>query len=204
MRPVRVATPGFFIATEFYERIGSVFKGQRLFATGPDGPAAMYVWQTRGKARQSFDIDNLTGLRSGNHIFQIGVLIDGAAGVVALFGFTLDAALLLVLLFLFSSLFSAAFFQRISLGWAHDLTDGVGCVMRADARNLDNCTGACRRGVTRTESPMDTTGDCSRTSAERKGAGCARPNWVLPAVTAAVAAAASTTATTTIAAAAET
>ncbi len=39
----------------------------------------------------------------------------GAAGIVALFGFALIPALLLILLFLFTRLFSAAFFQLVVL-----------------------------------------------------------------------------------------
>jgi hypothetical protein len=63
----------------------------------------------------SFDVDNLTGLRSGNHVLQVGVLIDRSCGIVALFSFALCAALLLVLLFLFAGLLSAAFFQLVVL-----------------------------------------------------------------------------------------
>jgi hypothetical protein len=74
------------------------------------------VWLATGHARNepgqdSFDIDNLAGLRTGNHVLQIGILIDGAGGVVALFSFTLIAPLLLILLFLFAGLLAAAFFQ---------------------------------------------------------------------------------------------
>jgi hypothetical protein len=63
----------------------------------------------------SFYIDNLAGLRTGNHILEIGVLVDRSCGIVALFSFPLCAALLLVLLFLFAGLLSAAFFQLVVL-----------------------------------------------------------------------------------------
>lgn len=63
----------------------------------------------------SFYVDNLTGLRTGDHILEVGVLVDRSRGIVALFGFPLGAALLLVLLFLFAGLLSAAFFQLVVL-----------------------------------------------------------------------------------------
>jgi hypothetical protein len=63
----------------------------------------------------SFYVDNLTGLRTGDHILEVGVLVDRPRGIVALFGFPLGAALLLVLLFLFAGLLSAAFFQLVVL-----------------------------------------------------------------------------------------
>lgn len=63
----------------------------------------------------SFDINNLTGLRSGNHVLEVRVLIDRACRIVALFSFALNATLLFVLLFLFTRLFSAAFFQLVFL-----------------------------------------------------------------------------------------
>ncbi len=68
--------------------------------------------QARGEPRKgSFDIDNLAGLRAGDHVLQVGILIDGAGRVVALFNFTLIATLLLILLLLFTGLLAAAFFQ---------------------------------------------------------------------------------------------
>ena len=61
--------------------------------------------------RRSFDIDNLAGLRTWDHVLQVGILIDDASRIVSLFSFTLIATLLLILLFLFTGLLAAAFFQ---------------------------------------------------------------------------------------------
>jgi type IV secretory pathway TrbD component len=74
------------------------------------------LWLATGHARGepgqgSFDIDNLAGLRAGDHVLEIGILINGAGRIVALFNFTLSAALLLILLLLFAGLLAAAFFQ---------------------------------------------------------------------------------------------
>ena len=74
------------------------------------------LWLATGHAcgepgQGSFDIDNLAGLRAGDHVLQVGILIDGAGRVVALFNFALIATLLLILLFLFAGLLAAAFFQ---------------------------------------------------------------------------------------------
>ena len=63
----------------------------------------------------SFDVDDLTGLRSRNHVLEVGVLIDRARRIIALFSLALDATLLFVLLFLFTRLFAAAFFQLVFL-----------------------------------------------------------------------------------------
>jgi len=71
----------------------------------------------RGKARPLLDIENLAGLGSGNHILEVGVLIDRAVRIDSLFGFALGAPLLLVLLLLLARLFSAAFFQLVYLGY---------------------------------------------------------------------------------------
>jgi hypothetical protein len=89
-----------------------------------------------GKARQSFDIDNLAGLRSGNHVLEIGVLVDRPARIVALFVLALNAALLLVLLLLLAGLLAAAFFQLVSLGLAYALADSGGRVRRAGSGKL--------------------------------------------------------------------
>jgi hypothetical protein len=77
----------------------------------------MRLGKFRGEARRLFDIENLAGLGSGHHILQIGVLIDRAVGIGALFGFALGASLLFVLLLLLARLFSAAFFQLAYLGF---------------------------------------------------------------------------------------
>ena len=63
------------------------------------------------QVRASFDIDNLARLRARDHVLQVGILIDGAGRIVALFNFTLSATLLLILLLLFTGLLAAAFFQ---------------------------------------------------------------------------------------------
>jgi hypothetical protein len=63
----------------------------------------------------SFDVDDLTGLRSWNHVLEVCVLIDRARRIIALFSFALDATLLFVLLFLFTRLLAAAFFQLVFL-----------------------------------------------------------------------------------------
>ena len=63
----------------------------------------------------SFDVDNLTGLRSRNHVLEVCVLIDRARRIIALFSLALDATLLFVLLFLFTRLLAAAFFQLVFL-----------------------------------------------------------------------------------------
>jgi hypothetical protein len=74
---------------------------------------------TRGQLkrtdRMSFNIENLAGLRSGNHILQVGVFIDRPVRIRPLFVLALDAPLLLILLLLFSRLLSAAFFQLVFL-----------------------------------------------------------------------------------------
>lgn len=61
------------------------------------------------------DIDDLTGLRTGHHVLEVGVLVDRARGIVALFSFALDPTLLFILLLLFTRLLSAAFFQLVVL-----------------------------------------------------------------------------------------
>jgi hypothetical protein len=70
-----------------------------------------------GQRRRLFDIENLAGLRSRNHILQVGVLIDRPVRIDPLFGFALGAPLLLVLLLLFARLLSAAFFQLVYLSF---------------------------------------------------------------------------------------
>jgi hypothetical protein len=60
------------------------------------------------------EIDNLAGLRSGNHIGEVGVLILGHSGRSLPFGDAFDAALFLVLLLLPTKLFSATFFQLVA------------------------------------------------------------------------------------------
>lgn len=60
------------------------------------------------------EIDNLAGLRSGNHIGEVGVFIFGHSGWSLPFGDTFDAALFLVLLLLPTKLLSAAFFQLVA------------------------------------------------------------------------------------------
>jgi hypothetical protein len=60
------------------------------------------------------EVDNLAGLRSGNHIGEVGVLILGHSGRSLPFGHAFDAALFLVLLLLPTKLFSAAFFQLVA------------------------------------------------------------------------------------------
>jgi hypothetical protein len=67
-----------------------------------------------GRGAASFNVNDLAGLRSGNHVFEVGVFI-GRCGIVALFNFALGAAMLLVLLLLFTGLLSAAFFQLVVL-----------------------------------------------------------------------------------------
>jgi hypothetical protein len=60
------------------------------------------------------EIDNLAGLRSGNHIGEVGVLILGHSGRSLPFGHAFDPALFLVLLLLPTKLFSATFFQLVA------------------------------------------------------------------------------------------
>jgi hypothetical protein len=59
------------------------------------------------------EIDDLAGLRSGNHIGQVGVLVPGDSRSLP-FGDAFDPALFLVLLLLPTKLFSAAFFQLVA------------------------------------------------------------------------------------------
>jgi len=66
-------------------------------------------------APSSFYVNNLTGLRAGDHVLEIGVFVDCPRGVIALFDFALGAALLFILLFLFTGLLAAAFFQLVVL-----------------------------------------------------------------------------------------
>lgn len=137
MRQFRAAMPGIsIVAKKFCEKVGEGFEGIN-YATS--FPLALPIDSaSSGNPRRSFDIDNLTGLRSGNHVLEVGVLVDRRARIVALFSFALHAALLFVLLLLFTGLLSAAFFQLVSLGLAHDLTDRVGCVTCPGSRSLND------------------------------------------------------------------
>ena len=85
------------------------------FAELFDGCSRLVGYTRSEPGNTSFDVDNLAGLRSGNHVLEVGVLIDRARRIAALFSFALDATLLFVLLFLFTSLFSTAFFQLVFL-----------------------------------------------------------------------------------------
>ena len=60
------------------------------------------------------EIDNLSGLRSGNHIGEVGVLIPGHSGRGLPFADAFDPALFLVLLLLPTKLFSTTFFQLVA------------------------------------------------------------------------------------------
>jgi len=75
------------------------------------------IYTRREPGATSFNIDDLAGLRAGHHVLEVGVLIDRARGIVALFSFALNPTLLFVLLFLFARLFAAAFFQLDSFGF---------------------------------------------------------------------------------------
>jgi hypothetical protein len=66
--------------------------------------------KTRRRRLRGIEIDNLTGLRSGNHIGEVSILVFGDSGSLPLCD-PLDAALFLVLLLLATKLFSATFFQ---------------------------------------------------------------------------------------------
>jgi hypothetical protein len=65
--------------------------------------------------RRLFNIYNLAGLRSGNHVLKVGVFVDRTVRINPLFVFAFDSPLLFVLLLLLSRLLSAAFFQLVFL-----------------------------------------------------------------------------------------
>jgi hypothetical protein len=87
-------------------------------------PSANTPGQAQFRGR-SVKIEYLAGLRSGNHILEVGILIDRAVRIDLFLSFTLGAPLLLVLLFLFARLLSAAFFQLVYLHLAWVLVHGL-------------------------------------------------------------------------------
>ena len=86
-----------------------------LFAELIEGHSRLTNHPRSAPLESLLDVDDLTGLRSGNHVLEVCVLINRARRIVALFRFTLDPTLLFVLLFLFTRLFAAAFFQLVVL-----------------------------------------------------------------------------------------
>ena len=75
------------------------------------GSTRIQIEGASARAIESFDVENLSGLRARPHTFEVGVF----RGFV--FGLTLALlpALFLFLLFLFTSAFSDSFFQVSSL-----------------------------------------------------------------------------------------
>jgi len=59
------------------------------------------------------EVDNLSGLGSGDHIGEVGILVFGHPGRLPL-GHAFDPALFFILLLLPAKLFSAAFFQLVA------------------------------------------------------------------------------------------
>src|SRR6266478_4166232 len=76
--------------------------------------------EARGAGRRSLralrriGIDNLAGLRSGNHVGEVSILVLGDSWRSLPFRDAFDAALFLVLLLLPTKLFSATFFQLVA------------------------------------------------------------------------------------------
>ena len=64
--------------------------------------------------RNSGQFDNLTGLRSRNYSFEVGVFA-AFTGPFLTFSYALDATLLLLLYFLFAGTFSLAFIHAFCL-----------------------------------------------------------------------------------------
>lgn len=73
------------------------------------------AWESDSpRALRRIGIDNLAGLRSGNHIGKVGILVLGCSGRSLPLSDAFDAALFLVLLLLPTKLFSATFFQLVA------------------------------------------------------------------------------------------
>ncbi|HLJ43315.1 MAG TPA: hypothetical protein VKT12_03780 [Candidatus Binataceae bacterium] len=65
------------------------------------------------RAKLLVEVDNLSGLGSGDHIGEVGILVFGHPGRLPL-GHAFDPALFFILLLLPAKLFSAAFFQLVA------------------------------------------------------------------------------------------